>query len=253
MADCDGTMAGRKIITNYLTDSRAGLELVVSRGRGMRCPPHTHVSTVTVVLVRKGSVRLDANGTARTLRAGGAALVLPHVPHGIRAAGAYEMVSVCLGAALLRPPARTPGRAVLAALEKAVRRGHLLRSELEKIAGLLASAAPAEPERHDSLSALRETLEANPEEAMSLADMAAIAHAGKTHLIRKFKRRYGLTPRGFQNQNRLRKARRDLMGDRPLTQTALRAGFYDQSHFIRHFKRYHGITPGQYLASRASL
>lgn len=246
-------MTRQTFTTRYLSARKTGFELVAMSGSGMRYPLHTHVSTVAVLLVRKGSIRLADNGANRTLRPGDAALIGPHRPHAFRSLGRAEVLVVCLDASLFRAAAGRRSANVRAMFEESVRRGLLLREECEAAAVLLAKAAPLPEERPDGVSILRQTLETHPETTMSLADMAAIAHAGKTHLIRKFKRRYGLTPRRFLTQSRLRKARRELMNAGTLTGAALRAGFFDQSHFIRHFKEYHGITPGQYLASRAPL
>lgn len=231
----------------FFTGPDAGFELVVSGGSSMRFPPHTHVSTVTVILVRKGTVSLTADGVKHRLRPGDVFALPPHCKHSLAAAAPYEMISFCADAAL------ATDRKAAATLRAAAGRGHLRKREATAIAKGLRSQPTPQPPADDALALLKDGLVANPEREMTLGDMAIAAHLGKYHLIRKFRKRYGLTPRGFQNQNRLRKARREFMSGGSLTQAALRAGFYDQSHFIRYFKRFQGMTPGQYLQARASL
>lgn len=233
----------------YLVDRSAGFELVISGGRKAVFSPHTHVSSFTFLLVRKGKLLLRMKGCGRELAKGGTAVIAPHLPHSIRAEGPYEMVSVCVDAALFR--SGPEGQNVAAGpLADAVAGGHLRKSERKILLALFRGVGAPPSETGDAVTRLKNRLEKHPERETCLADMAASSHIGEGHLIRKFKKRYGLTPRGFLNQCRLRKAKRNFMGGGSLVQTALLAGFYDQSHFIKYFKKYHGLTPRQYLRAR---
>jgi AraC-like DNA-binding protein len=83
----------------------------------------------------------------------------------------------------------------------------------------------------------------------------ALAHAtGLTsfQLIGLFKRTVGLTPHAYLVDIRLGRACRELRLGRPLADSALAAGFYDQSALTRHFKRRYGITPRQFAAAARS-
>lgn len=93
----------------------------------------------------------------------------------------------------------------------------------------------------------REILEANFTENISLKDLSAVADLSPYHLLRQFKRSFGLPPHAYLIQKRISLAR-DLMAQgMPIAQAAAETGFIDQSHLTRHFKRTLGITPGQYL------
>jgi AraC-like DNA-binding protein len=204
-----------------------------------------------MIIVRAGGIVLRLGSKRRRLGPGDATLIEPHRPHSLHADGIHEMIGICVGRDFL---ATTDARDRLAAfLETMIGRKQIRRSEKKTILAHMDAVSPASGEKGDALDRLRSGLESNPERETSLADMSAVSHIGERHLLRKFKSRYGLTPRGFLNQNRIRKARRELMADGSLTRAALMAEFYDQSHFIRHFKRLHGMTPRQYLRSRETL
>ncbi|WP_257457999.1 AraC family transcriptional regulator [Archangium lipolyticum] len=86
-------------------------------------------------------------------------------------------------------------------------------------------------------------------EPISLDDICAAAGLSASHLIRTFKRRYGLTPHEFVVNGRIQYARRQLRQGRPIAEVAQAAGFADQAHLQRTFKRYLAATPGHYQAS----
>lgn len=106
------------------------------------------------------------------------------------------------------------------------------------------SPGPAAPR---AVNLARETLEADFTENISLKDLSVVADLSPYHLLRQFKRSFGLPPHAYLIQKRINLAR-DLMAQgMPIAQAALETGFIDQSHLTRHFKRTLGITPGQYL------
>lgn len=242
----------------FLIDAALGCEVVTVSAKNLAYPRHTHVSTRVVGLVRAGSVRLERAGKRETLGPGDVFVIPPHQAHSLRASGGGQILSLCLAdSALGRPASRRRAKIIARAMESLVAVGRLSRAECMALRRALAALATDKAETagaDDGMAILKGALEDHPERPFRLAEMAARAHLDRFHLIRKFRKRYGLAPRQFQNQNRLRKARRELL--RPgcsLTQTALRAGFYDQSHFIRSFKRLYGLTPGQYLAARREV
>jgi AraC family transcriptional regulator len=91
------------------------------------------------------------------------------------------------------------------------------------------------------LGYIREHLDA----ALTLRDLAAVAHLSPYHFARRFKESTGLPPRRYLIARRIERAKELLRGEEELTlaQVAARAGFWDQGHFTRHFKRLVGVTP----------
>lgn len=235
----------------YMRDATLGLELVVSAGSGIAYPEHNHVSTHTFVLVRSGLLRLRTGTEKRLLRPGDAFAVPPYRPHSLQTSSPYEIATLCIDKAILEQPEREERlAAVLAGLNRLRRNGQLTTAEIRTLKKLLSAATPHPTSpADDALETLKNELETNPAQPLDLDAMAGRVHMDKFHFIRKFKKRYGLTPRHFQNQNRLRQAKRFCRDGNPPVQAALQAGFYDQSHFNRACKTMTGLTPLQYRAA----
>ncbi len=102
-------------------------------------------------------------------------------------------------------------------------------------------------EEQECLEAARRYMDEHFSQDISLEDLASAAGISKYHLVRRFKRRYGLPPHQYLTTLRVNHAKILLAGPGTMADIALRSGFYDQSHFSKCFKAYTGITPGQYL------
>lgn len=92
----------------------------------------------------------------------------------------------------------------------------------------------------------RECLHETDEHWVDLDTLAQQAGISRFHLLRSFKRKYGLPPHAYQVGLRVAKAQRLLRHGVPLAQVANECGFTDQSHFTRHFKQALGVTPGRF-------
>lgn len=95
---------------------------------------------------------------------------------------------------------------------------------------------------------IREYLQDNYSQNVSLAELASLADLSPFHLIRIFTKEVGLTPHAYQTQVRIGRAKSLLAKGLPPVQVALALGFYDQSHFGKYFKRLVGVTPRKYQA-----
>lgn len=83
-------------------------------------------------------------------------------------------------------------------------------------------------------------------ENISLKELASHTGLSQFHLLRKFRRYYGLPPHTYQLQQRVNSAKRLLACGKPIADVALETGFADQSHFTRKFKSFVGVTPRKY-------
>lgn len=93
---------------------------------------------------------------------------------------------------------------------------------------------------------VRDYLLAHLEENPSLEYLASIAGLSPFHLVRQFKKAFGLPPHAFQIQARIKRAKTLLRQGQSAATVAAVCGFHDQSHLTHHFKRTQGITPARY-------
>lgn len=84
-----------------------------------------------------------------------------------------------------------------------------------------------------------------------LAEVAGTLGLRRESLIRSFRRSRGLPPGAYLQCLRLSEARRLLRQGADIAETALAAGFTDQSHLHRMFVKYCSATPGQYKINRS--
>jgi len=96
------------------------------------------------------------------------------------------------------------------------------------------------------LARVAEALTQCCDQAFSLADLCVIAGLSEAHLVRSFKRRYGMTPHAFLIDRRIQRSRQELRRGRAIADVAAEFGFADQAHLQRTFRRLHATTPGQY-------
>lgn len=94
---------------------------------------------------------------------------------------------------------------------------------------------------------VRDYLEDNYAQNVSLEQLAHIANLSAFHLNRVFCKEVGLPPHAYQTQVRITRAKTLLTSGWSIGQVALETGFASQSHFGWHFKRLVRVTPGQYV------
>lgn len=93
---------------------------------------------------------------------------------------------------------------------------------------------------------VRELIEHTWQDKPTLRSLAAEAQLSPYQLLRAFQRRFGIPPHGYLIQKQVHAAKQALDRGASIVDSAIAAGFADQSHFHRHFKRSFGITPGDY-------
>jgi len=98
------------------------------------------------------------------------------------------------------------------------------------------------------LLTVRDYIHDNIEEDLSIDNLGHVVNMSKYHLIRMFRRQFGLTPHKYILNHRINKVREALKNGMSVTHVAHEFGFFDTSHLNRHFKRAYGVTPGQYQA-----
>ncbi|MHB1604854.1 MAG: AraC family transcriptional regulator [Leptospirales bacterium] len=143
----------------------------------------------------------------------------------------------------------------LPSIEQAVRvltsRADPLKKDetLFELAGsVLKMDSAAESLKEDlKISGVKDLLHEEFNKPIRLDRLVQTSKMNKFTLIRKFRRRYGLTPYSYLIKLRLEASHRLLLQGLSAAETAYQLGFSDQSHFGRLFKRFYGLTPKTFL------
>lgn len=93
---------------------------------------------------------------------------------------------------------------------------------------------------------IRQHLEANTDERVTLADLAKIARMSPYHLQRTFKRRTGLSPRQYAEALRLGRLKSHLKRKESVTMALYEAGYGSSSRLYERSSERLGMTPGEY-------
>jgi AraC-like DNA-binding protein len=145
----------------------------------------------------------------------------------------------------------------LIALHRTLEEQGTLLERSTALTGLIESLAPevsgaaldtGEISPSVALDRVRQYLEAHWMDAVSLADLGVVAGLSRFHLLRSFRRQYGLAPHAFQLQLRVQRAKQMLFEGAAAKDTAVECGFFDQAHLTRTMRRYVGVTPARVAA-----
>lgn len=94
------------------------------------------------------------------------------------------------------------------------------------------------------LRRVKDFIDANLEEDLSLGEIATVAELSQFHFARSFRKSVGMTPQQFVMQQRIERAKMLLAnGDLPIVEISLRTGFKNQSHFTTLFRKFTKLTP----------
>ena len=175
-------------------------------------PPHTHTDHLTVGYIEEGSVCIVLDGEPAIYRAGDKFQIPPNVLHEIKTVDdqCYSMDVLCI---------------------------RVSESECADNCDYANAVA--------RLDELRKSILENPENIYLIEQMAHDACVSPFHMIREFKKAFGLTPHQFQMQCKVRKAQK-LLVEKSASEVTYDAGFYDQSHMDRCFKKLVGLSPKEY-------
>mgnify|MGYP003400511663 FL=1 len=83
-------------------------------------------------------------------------------------------------------------------------------------------------------------------EELILDDLAKSFDLSVVHLIRVFKKEFGLPIHSYILNKKVHFAKELLSSNLPIIEVAQNSGFFDQSHLNRSFKRIFQITPKEY-------
>jgi AraC-like DNA-binding protein len=123
---------------------------------------------------------------------------------------------------------------------------------LTLVAGVMRKRpAAGRPLVPHSIRIVREMMDDNPAAGISLSDLARASSLSRFQVLRGFFKATGMTPHAYLIQRRIHLARRLMAVGTPLAETALAAGFSDQSHMTRVFVSKYGLSPRSYANAMA--
>ncbi|MBT0767384.1 AraC family transcriptional regulator [Kineosporia sp. J2-2] len=234
-------------------------------------PMHAH-DTWTLMLLDSGIVRYHLGRHEHGVMTSFVTLLPPGVPHDGKAAGpggfrkrVVYLDDTQFGPGLVNAAIRTPSFAdpllrrrvhqlnvALARRTENLEAASRLAMIRERFLGLLGDAPAAPGHRAGLAHDLRDLLDAQVVEGVTLEDAAQTLHSHPTHLVRAFTREFGMPPHQYLTGRRVERARRLLLTGEPPARAAVLAGFYDQSHLARHFRRMLGTTPGRFAGLKST-
>jgi len=105
--------------------------------------------------------------------------------------------------------------------------------------------------RSNNLSDVKNFIDQNFAQEVCIGKIAQQFGYTLPYLINKFKRFYGVSPKAYLSQVRVRKAKELLlMTDKLSREIAGDLGFSDELYFIRFFKKHTGVTPRKFRVQR---
>lgn len=98
-----------------------------------------------------------------------------------------------------------------------------------------------------SLDRVREYMEQNFNEQLSIGQLAQMANITPKYFVDLFKKTYGQSAMDFVTDLRINRAKRYLMeSEEKLRDIALKVGYKDEFYFSRKFKKEVGVSPSEY-------
>ncbi len=243
------------------------MELLSTRISNRKFPVHFH-DTFVIQLVTSGADACESSGLAAA-----AQQVFIHTPYAVHSGGpqgtealAYralypslQLAEQLMGAlptcapisfvsdcrALARLISTFDDDASVAKSRRQMRQVIQRVVDLAEVAGGEARVSAAHSIQDELLQA-RQYLVEHCRRDVTVAELSGVTLLSRFHLIRAFKKQFGITPRQFLISQRVLDAKQQLARGVPIAVAASVSGFSDQSHLTRCFQRVLGFNPGEF-------
>jgi AraC family transcriptional regulator len=136
-----------------------------------------------------------------------------------------------------------------------------LRNHVERIAGLLRHSSSGKGTNNSTkhlatwrTNRLLRHIESNLSQRIETAQLASLVGLSQGHLMRVFKRNFGVGIRIYISCRRIAMAQSLMVStSQPLVEISLRCGMCDQAHFTRTFSKLVGETPSSWRARQLAI
>jgi AraC-like DNA-binding protein len=221
---------------------------------------HSH-PRFQLVYAARGVMTVDTRDATWVVPPQRAVWMPPRVEHRLKASGAIELRSLYVRAdAAGRMPRTCEVFEVTPLLRELIVRatelpleydlrgpaGRLMRLLLDELAGLPRLPYHLPMPRSAPLAAICRRLVESPDDAATLAELAAEAATTSRTLARHFRRRTGMTFAEWRRRARLQRALAWIAEGRPIVKVALELGYESPSAFSAMFRRELGAPPSQF-------
>jgi len=120
--------------------------------------------------------------------------------------------------------------------------------EINRISGIIYS----NEEQIETVIGVRSYIDNNYENDLNLDYLSRIRFVSKYHLLRLFKRHYGLTPKHYLIDKRIKKSKEELKNGLSVTETCFAVGFQSLGSFSTLFKTKTGKSPSEFQKEQLS-
>jgi AraC family L-rhamnose operon transcriptional activator RhaR len=125
----------------------------------------------------------------------------------------------------------------------------LFLSSVARVVSRDDGGQPGANETHPAVVAAMQMMEARPEHAWTLTELADSLHLASGYLVRLFKSATGLPPMAYLARHRVEvAAARLLHTDQPISRIGESVGWPDQNYFARRFRAHYGMSASTYRA-----
>lgn len=230
-------------------------EIVHIKNSVIKFDEHCHTDDFVFTVIINGTACLDINKNKRLLKKGSIFNIIPYQTHLLASKENVELLSFCINKKIIYGLETESFSEFLSSLlnsvpEEIVFNKKIFEKEVHKIHteyyGSLNGAG-------NIFEVSRDELIKSPESEKSIERYAKEIYVSKYYYIREIKKVSGLPPHKLIIQSRIRKSQRLLQSGSNIADTALIAGFYDQSHFNRYFHKIVGVPPMEYLRSLSNF
>lgn len=234
------------------------IEFILSENIEKRFDRHNHIGHYIIALVLSGRIELCKDDENVICQKDDIFIISPYISHTIVQDKNARLLSLCVGVSILESYSLEEARDIVNSCIQNLYNKKIV--ELSQGEAYLHSLNLVYEFHQTGKVGLKREIEKltdiiikQPEDEISLSNLAENIFVSKYYLIKRFKNDVGMTPHQFQIQNRIRKAQHLLSQGKTIAEISAEMGFYDQSHFCKYFNKIVGVTPSEYISSKEKL